>query len=220
MLGFGRHEWRYVTGGSDTYVRGARRAARPASAPRQRARAALRRGPDGVELRTDDGELRAFDAAVVATHADQALRLLEDPSPDESRVLGAFEYTRNEATLHTDCAVPAARRVCARFVELPRSGTRGKPTMTYYLNRLQSLESDDRLVPDAERRGAGRARRRPRRLRASALHRRQPRGSARAAVARRASVGRGSPAPTTATDSTRTASRRACARPRSIGVDW
>ena len=102
---------------------------------------ALRRGPDGVELRTDDGERRAFDAAVVATHADQALGLLEDPSPDESRVLGAFEYTRNEATLHTDARVPAERRGCARFVELP-ARRRGKPTMTYYLNRLQSLESD------------------------------------------------------------------------------
>ena len=92
-------------------------------------------------MRTDDGERRAFDAAVVATHADQALGLLEDPSPDESRVLGAFEYTRNEATLHTDARfLPSAK--AARASWNYRLGDEGKPTMTYYLNRLQSLESD------------------------------------------------------------------------------
>ena len=140
MLGFGRHRWRYVTGGSDTYVR--------ALAERLGSRLhlgngarALRRGPDGVELRTEDGELRSFDAAVVATHADQALALLEDPTPDESRVLGAFEYTTNEAILHTDARhLPRARPARASWNY--QVGDDGRPTMTYYLNRLQSLDAD------------------------------------------------------------------------------
>jgi predicted NAD/FAD-binding protein len=140
MLGFGRHEWRYVTGGSDTYVAALAERLGPRLHLGNGVRA-LRRGPDGIELRTDDGERRAFDAAVVATHADQALGLLEDPSPDESRVLGAFEYTRNEATLHTDARfLPSAE--AARASWNYRLGDEGKPTMTYYLNRLQSLESD------------------------------------------------------------------------------
>ena len=56
--------------------------------------------PDGVELRTDDDATRPFDAVVVATHGDEALRLLGDPSDDEARVLGAWRSTRNEVVLH------------------------------------------------------------------------------------------------------------------------
>lgn len=139
MLGFGRYPWRYVTGGSDTYVQ--------AIAERLGSRLhlangvrSLRRDTHGVELRTHDGRSWRFDGVVVATHADQALRMLEDPSDDERRVLGAFEYTTNEAILHTDSAyLPTARPARASWNY--RVGDEGRPTLTYYLNRLQSLET-------------------------------------------------------------------------------
>ena len=140
MLGFGRFPWRYVTGGSDTYVQTIAERLGPRLQLGNGARS-LRRTPDGVELRTDDDTVRRFDAVVVATHADQALRLLEDPSADEQRVLGAFEYTVNEAILHTDSAhLPAARSARASWNY--RVGDDGTPTLTYYLNRLQSLDTD------------------------------------------------------------------------------
>jgi predicted NAD/FAD-binding protein len=140
MLGFGRFRWRYVTGGSDTYVR------ELAAMLGGRLRVGLgarsvRRGPDGVELTTDDGERRHFDAVVVATHADQALSLLEDPSVEESDVLRNFEYTRNEAVLHTDASLLPSR-AAARASWNYRLADDGRPTITYYLNRLQRLESD------------------------------------------------------------------------------
>ena len=62
----------------------------------------IRRLDGGVELRLAGDELRRFDGVVVATHADQALRLLEDPSEDERRLLGAFGTTENDTVLHTD----------------------------------------------------------------------------------------------------------------------
>ena len=68
-----------------------------------------RRLPDGVELRLGDAVER-FDGVVLATHADQALALLEDPTPDERRVLGGFAYTANEAILHTDSSYLPRRR--------------------------------------------------------------------------------------------------------------
>ena len=77
---------------------------------------------DGVELTTDDGERRRFDKVVVATHADQALALLEDPSDDERRVLGAFGYTRNDAVLHTD------ERLLPRAAPRAPRGTTGSAT--------------------------------------------------------------------------------------------
>jgi predicted NAD/FAD-binding protein len=140
MLGFGRFRWRTVAGGSRVYV--------DAIAARLGERLhlglgvrELRRGPDGVELRTADGELRRFDRVVVATHADQALALLADPSDEERRVLGGFEYTDNEAVLHTDRSLLPRRRT-ARSSWNYLLGDDGRPTITYWLNRLQRLETD------------------------------------------------------------------------------
>jgi predicted NAD/FAD-binding protein len=140
MLGFRRFRWRYVTGGSDTYVSALRERLGHSLRLGLGARS-IRRDPDGVEITTDDGAQSRFDAVVVATHADQALALLENPSGDERRVLGAFEYTRNEAILHTDSSqLPAAR--AARASWNYRMGDQGRPTVTYFLNRLQRLDTD------------------------------------------------------------------------------
>ena len=141
MLGFRRFRWRSVTGGNDAYVRriGERLGDRLQLGLGVRS---IRRGFDGIDLTTADGDRHHFDAAVIATHADQALRLLEDPSIDEHRVLGAFRYTRNETVLHTGAshlpATPAARAAWNY-----RLGDDGRPTVTYYLNRLQQLDSDE-----------------------------------------------------------------------------
>jgi len=140
MLGFRRFGWRYVTGGSDSYVR--------AIADRLGSRLALGRGvgsirrdSSGVDLTAVDGSHHRFDAVVIATHADQALRLLDDASPAEARVLGAFQYTTNETILHTDeSRLPTA--IGARASWNYRLGDESRPTVTYYLNRLERLESD------------------------------------------------------------------------------
>lgn len=138
MLGFGRFKWRYVTGGSDSYVSAIADRLGPRVHLGNGARS-LRRTADGVELRTNGDATHRFDAVVVATHADQALRLLEDPTNDERRVLGAFEYTTNEAVLHTDSS-QLPKTHAARASWNYRVGDDGKPTMTYYLNRLQALD--------------------------------------------------------------------------------
>jgi predicted NAD/FAD-binding protein len=137
MLGFGRFRWRTVTGGSRRYV--------DAIATRLGKQLHLgygvrsvRRRSDAVELRTDDDRVHTFDHVVLATHADQALALLEDPTRDERRVLGGFEYTENEAVLHTDPSfLPSAAR--ARSSWNYRLGDDDRPTVTYHLNRLQAL---------------------------------------------------------------------------------
>jgi predicted NAD/FAD-binding protein len=139
MLGFGRLRWRTVTGGSRRYV--------DAIAARLGHRLRLgsgvrsvRRTPGGVELRVGDAVER-FDRVVIATHADQALALLEDPTLDERRVLGGFAYTTNEAVLHTDSSfLPRAPRARASWNY--RLGDDGRPTVTYHLNRLQALEAE------------------------------------------------------------------------------
>jgi len=101
MLGLRRHRWQTIEGGAHTYV--------AALLERLRGRVhlglgvrAVRRDESGVELVAEDGETRRYDKIVLATHADQSLGLLADPSDDERRLLGAWRYTTNEAVLHTD----------------------------------------------------------------------------------------------------------------------
>ncbi len=138
MLGLRRHEWRTVTGGAHTYVRALRGYLRFAdtSLPVR----GLRRDDDGVLVRTDDDVVHRFDRAVVATHADEALALLEDPSDDERAVLGAFGYTQNDAVLHTDSSLLPRSRAAHASWNYRVDGAE-RPTVTYYLNRLQRLET-------------------------------------------------------------------------------
>ena len=140
MLGFGRLKWRTVAGGSRRYV-DTLLDRFPGRVHAGLGVAALRRDADGVDSTTADGETRRFDAVVVATHADQALSLLADPSPDEQRALAEFSYTQNEIVLHTDeRLLPRARAARASWNYDANDIT--KPTVTYYLNRLQRLETD------------------------------------------------------------------------------
>jgi predicted NAD/FAD-binding protein len=143
MLGLRRERWRTVTGGSRAYVRALlERVAAPVhlGAPVR----SLRRTDAGVELRCDDGSVRSFDGAVVATSAPRALALLEDPSPEELELLSAFETTSNETVLHTDPRL-LPRRPSDRSAwnyQSPGCGVYASaPSLTYSLNRLQKLDT-------------------------------------------------------------------------------
>ncbi len=139
MLGFGRFRWRTVTGGSHRYVDAI--AARLGRRLRLGAGVrSVRRSEAFVELRIGDA-IERFDRVVLATHADQALALLEDPTPDERRVLGQFAYTSNDAVLHTDSRL-LPRTAAARASWNFRLGDDGRPTITYHLNRLQALDAE------------------------------------------------------------------------------
>jgi len=144
MLGVsGSPRWRTVTGGSREYVE---RIAKSLTAVHTSTPVlALRRTGAGVELHAG-GAVHRFDAAVVATHPDQALRLLAEPTEDEREVLGAFGYSRNPVTLHTDASVlPRARRARASWNYRMDSCTAGAEgaRVTYDMNRLQRLEAPE-----------------------------------------------------------------------------
>ena len=141
MLGLRRFTWRTVTGGSRTYVDAI--TTRLGSRVHAETRVTtVRRDPDGVDVIVADGTSRRFDAVVLATHADQSLALLADPSADEARVLGAFTFTENETVLHSDPRMIPRRRGARAAWNYRIADCRSQTsalTMTYDLNRLQAL---------------------------------------------------------------------------------
>ena len=83
-----------------------------------------------------------FDHVIFATHANQALEALSDPTDGELEVLGAMRSQPNSAVLHTDeRLLPSQPRARASWnYHVPAVPT-SVPTVTYDLTRLQSLTS-------------------------------------------------------------------------------
>ena len=143
MLGFrDRPRWATVTGGSARYVESL------TSSFRERIRLdspvhSITRAERHVEIAAAGHEPERYDQVVIATHSDQALALLRDPSEREREVLGAIPYQPNEAVLHTDSTLLPRRRG-ARAAWNFHLLREPKPlsTVTYYMNHLQRLHAD------------------------------------------------------------------------------
>ncbi|MDQ2699807.1 MAG: FAD-dependent oxidoreductase [Actinomycetota bacterium] len=137
-----RPQWRTVEGGSWSYVEALTSPLRDriwTDTPVDR----IERFPDRVEVTPRDGLPESYDHVVVATHSDEALRMLADSTPEERQVLGAIAFQRNEAVLHTDESLlprrPAARACWNHHLTGEVSGA---TALTYDMNRLQSLECE------------------------------------------------------------------------------
>jgi predicted NAD/FAD-binding protein len=138
-----RPAWKYVRGGSHSYVKKIRAHLGDAlnlSRPAQ----TITRSERGGTVALGDGTRRAFDHIVVATHADEALGLLADPSAEESALLGAWRYEENEAVLHSDETVmPGPSRAWASWnVVRANAPETESVSVTYHMNRLQRLQTN------------------------------------------------------------------------------
>jgi predicted NAD/FAD-binding protein len=156
----GSPRWKTVVGGSRRYVE---RAAKGLSAVEiSTPIRSLSRTSGGVAVRDDADQLHEFDKVVVATHPDQALRLLAAPSSAEREVLGAFEYSRNETWLHSDPSVlPVSARARAswNYLKTTCHDGGGPVLVSYDMNRLMRLDTPvgyvvtlnatDRVAPDS-----------------------------------------------------------------------
>src|ERR1700733_2371823 len=146
MLGFrDRPSWSTITGVSARYVDALIAPFRERVLRAKRVRS-ITRHDDHVELALDgshDGAHEHFDQVVIATHSDQALTLLSDPSAQEARLLRAIPYQRNEAVLHTDSTLlPRRRQARAAWNFHLLREPKPLSTVTYYMNHLQRLDAD------------------------------------------------------------------------------
>ncbi|MGD9356289.1 MAG: FAD-dependent oxidoreductase [Chromatiales bacterium] len=140
-----RPRWFVIRGGSREYLK-------PLSAPYadgirlHTPVERIRRLPIGVEIHTRRYGAELFDAVFIATHSDQALKMLADPTPAERSVLGQLGYQQNEAVLHTDESVmPLSRRAWASWNYHLQSG-RESVALTYDMNRLQGIDAPARFL--------------------------------------------------------------------------
>jgi predicted NAD/FAD-binding protein len=142
MLGINTHpKWKVIPGGSQRYLG-------PLSAPFREnihldaAIQSIKRCDCGVTIRSAGRPEMIFDHVVFACHGDQVLPLLDDPSNAERDILSNFTSSRNETVLHTDSRL-LPNRADARASWNYQLGERGRVTVTYHMNRLQSLKVDE-----------------------------------------------------------------------------
>lgn len=107
----------------------------------------VQRSAQGVLVFDSKGGAETFDHVVMATHADQALRALADPTALEQSLLGAFRYNRSLAVLHSDESfMPKRRAAWASWNYVaPRASQREGASFTYWMNRLQNIPDDTPL---------------------------------------------------------------------------
>lgn len=145
----GQHQWYTVDGGSVEYVKRleAELNAQGVDVRLSSPVAGIRRTELGVDIRLQNGDWQHFDEVVMATHSDDSLRLLSDPSEAEAKALGAIKYQPNRVVLHADEAIMPKRRVCWsawNYTEAEMSAN-GVIDLTYWMNCLQPIPESDRL---------------------------------------------------------------------------
>jgi predicted NAD/FAD-binding protein len=135
-----RPQWRTVVGGSCDYVHRMRAGWQQVTIRNNVSIQGIKRGDGKSEILFEDGRPERFDHVVIATHADQALKLLINPSEEEKKSLGCWKYTTSRTLLHTDESVmPPLKKVWSSWNFQRREDNR--TCLTYHMNRLQGLET-------------------------------------------------------------------------------
>jgi len=139
-----QHQWYTVVNGSQAYrekiIAGYKDKIRTGSGVEK-----VFRENDKIKVISYGGATEYFDKVIFASHADETLAMLADPTAAEKKLLSAFEYQHNKATLHTDAKVmPKTKRAWSSWnyrIETKNGET--KTSTVYYMNSLQQV-SDKR----------------------------------------------------------------------------
>ena len=145
----GQHQWYTVKGGSREYVSRLENALvqKQVEIRVNTPVASVTRHATGVAVKTYCSEPQTFDEVVFATHSDDTLALLSDPSEIEQRNLGSIKYQNNEVVLHSDVGVmPKLDKCWSSWVYTERKDkSTDKIDLTYWMNSLQPIPLDDPL---------------------------------------------------------------------------
>ena len=138
-------QWLTISGGSRQYINPLIRSYRDqirVNCPV----AVVRRQTDGVEVQPVNEPAEKFDNVIIATHSDQALSMLEDPTDSEKNILGVIPYQENIAVLHSDESLLPSKKVAwaSWNYHIPKEDL-GRVAVTYDMNILQSIGAPHEL---------------------------------------------------------------------------
>jgi len=138
-----RPTWRVIKNGSNSYIKALREQTNCQWFINTSV-STVSRSSNGVTLHCDSGQSHRFDAVIFATHSDQALAMLDDPSSEEKQILGAIKYENNHMIVHTDESImhPNKAAWASWNTEVPNEfspDTLRCCTANYWMNLLQNL---------------------------------------------------------------------------------
>jgi len=107
----------------------------------------IKRKSSGLDLfYGGESEYFNYDKVILATHADEALKLIENPTEDEKSILSNFSYRENVAYIHTDeRAMPSNKKAWSSWNSSIDNKDLEKNSITYWLNLLQNLKCDENI---------------------------------------------------------------------------
>ena len=89
----------------------------------------------------EKNEFFQYDKVVIATHADEALSLIQNPFEDEKKILSNFKYKKNTAIIHSDESVmPKNKKAWCSWNSAVDSKNYNNNSVTYWLNLLENLK--------------------------------------------------------------------------------
>ena len=135
-----RPQWKYVQGGSNSYIKKILNLKKFNYTLNTKINKIVR--SDNYVKIIKNGEEFSFDYLVIATHADQALKLIDNPTNDEKKILSEFEYTVNRAYLHSDRSImPKNKKTWSSWNFIKNKKEDINFTLTYWMNNLQKLKT-------------------------------------------------------------------------------
>ncbi|MBL4681955.1 MAG: FAD-dependent oxidoreductase [Pseudomonadales bacterium] len=139
-----RPQWYVVKGGSNAYIKAMEK--KLGNYQLNTRVSSIQRFENHVGI-VANGQIQKFDEVIIATHSNEALNMLAEPTKAESEILGAIRFTKNTACLHTDVnQLPKRPLARASWNYLKDDNRQDFATLTYYMNILQKIESDDHIL--------------------------------------------------------------------------
>jgi predicted NAD/FAD-binding protein len=98
--------------------------------------------PQGKIVVVSEKSQEVFDKIIIATHSDQALAMLTNPSDIQQEILKNIKYQENIAILHKDQSLmPKAKKAWASWVYSSKSNNKQDLSVTYWMNNLQAIDA-------------------------------------------------------------------------------
>ena len=136
-----RQQWKFVKGGSHKYIK-AIISKNLFNYKINKCVKKILRDRDKITIIFNDNERFIVDKIILATHADQALNILNEPSQNEIQILSKFKYSKNYAYLHSDNAfMPRHKTAWSSWNFQGKNNDDQSFSLTYWMNLLQNLQS-------------------------------------------------------------------------------